>query len=73
MLLELRAVARIVPMSKGRESMPLHLDKTQRESRICIGAIVAIMILTGSAILVMGAHFYLPAKAMARVVLASPF
>jgi hypothetical protein len=53
--------------------MRLHLDKAQRESRICIGAIVAIMILTGSAILVMGAHFYLPAKVMARVVLASPF
>lgn len=53
--------------------MRLHLDSEQRESRICIGAIVAIMILTGSAILVMGAHFYLPSKAMARVVLASPF
>ena len=73
MLLELRAGARIVPMSKGRESMRLHLDKAQRDNRICIGAIVAIMILTGSAIFVMGAPFYLPAQTMARVVLASPF
>jgi len=53
--------------------MRFHLDSAQRESRICIGAVVAIMILTGSAIFIMGAHFYMPNKAMDRVVLASPF
>lgn len=53
--------------------MRLHIDSTQRESGICLAAIVAIMILTGSAIVVMGAHFYSPGKAMARVVLATPF
>ncbi len=53
--------------------MRLHLDSAQRESRLCLAAIVAIMILTGSAILVMGAHYYLPDTAMKRVVLATPF
>lgn len=53
--------------------MRLHLDNEQREARLCIGAVVAIMILTGSAILVMGAHFYLPGHAMTRMVLAAPF
>lgn len=53
--------------------MRLHLDSEQRESRICIGAVIAIMILTGSAILVMGAHFNSPGKTMSRVVLATPF
>lgn len=53
--------------------MRRHLDSEQHESRICIGAVIAIMILTGSAILVMGAHFYLPNKAISRMVLASPF
>ena len=73
MLLDRCADERMISLSKGRHSMRRHLDKAQRESRICIGAIVAIMILTGSAIFVMGAHFNLPGKVMDRVVLASPF
>jgi len=73
LLLERSPHRRIVFMSMRSESMRFHLDSAQRESRICIGAVVAIMILTGSAIFIMGAHFYMPNKAMDRVVLASPF
>lgn len=47
--------------------------KSERETRICLAAIVAIMVLTGSAILAMGAHYYFPSKAMNRVVMAMPF
>ncbi|MEW6767552.1 MAG: hypothetical protein AB1342_05915 [Pseudomonadota bacterium] len=54
--------------------MRLHLGgKSERETRICLAAIVAIMVLTGSAILAMGAHYYFPSKAMNRVVMAMPF
>ena len=53
--------------------MRLHLDDNPRESRLCLAAVIAIMVLTGSAILVMGAHFNLPSKTMSRVVLATPF
>lgn len=53
--------------------MRLRLNSNERESRICLAAVIAIMVLTGSAILYMGAHYYLPAKTMSRFVLASPF
>ncbi len=53
--------------------MRLHLNSDQRESRLCLAAIVAIMLLTGSAILISGLHYYAPKTAMTRVVLSSPF
>jgi hypothetical protein len=34
--------------------MRLHLDNAQRESRLCLAAVIAIMVLTGSAILIYG-------------------
>ena len=53
--------------------MPLRIDNSERESRICLTAVIAIMVVTASAILIMGAHFYLPGKALGRMVLAMPF
>jgi hypothetical protein len=53
--------------------MRLHLDNAQRESRLCLAAVIAIMVLTGSAILISGLHYYSPSKAMNRVVLTTPF
>ncbi|MBI3700662.1 MAG: hypothetical protein HY242_09510 [Afipia sp.] len=53
--------------------MRLHADGSERESRLCLAAVVAIMLLTGSAILISGLHYYSPKTAMTRVVLSAPF
>ena len=53
--------------------MRFHLDSTQRESRFCLAFVIALMVLTGSAILIMGAHYHFPDKAINRVALTTPF
>ncbi len=53
--------------------MRLRRDAASHESRICLAAIVTIMIVTGSAILLMGLHYYMPRNAITRFVLATPF
>lgn len=53
--------------------MRFHLDSTQRESRFCLAFVIALMVLTGSAILVMGAHYNFHDKAINRVALTTPF
>jgi len=51
--------------------MRLHLDK-RHETQMCLTLVIAIMILSGSAILYMGAHYQVATQAVTRMPLASP-
>ncbi|HEX7792297.1 MAG TPA: hypothetical protein VF467_17415 [Afipia sp.] len=51
--------------------MRLHLDE-RHETQMCLGLVIAVMILAGSAILVMGAHYQVATQTVARAPLASP-
>jgi len=51
--------------------MRFHLDK-RHETQMCLMLVVAIMILSGSAILYMGAHYQVATQAVTRMPLASP-
>lgn len=52
--------------------MRLHLDTEKHESQMCLALVIAIMILTGSAILYMGTHLQVTAQTVKRTPLASP-
>lgn len=53
--------------------MRLHLDNEKHETQMCLALVIAIMVLTGSAILYMGAHYQVATQTVARMPLASPF
>ncbi|MGD9838903.1 MAG: hypothetical protein AB7F72_11395 [Afipia sp.] len=52
--------------------MRLHLDSEKHETQMCLALVIAIMILTGSAILYMGTHYQVTAQTVKRTPLASP-
>ncbi len=52
--------------------MRLHLDNERHETQMCLGLVIAIMILAGSAILYMGTHYQVTTQTVARMPLASP-
>ena len=52
--------------------MRLHLDSEKRETQMCLGLVIATMILAGSAILYMGTHYQVTTQTVARTPLASP-
>jgi len=52
--------------------MRLHLDNERHETQMCLGLVIAVMILTGSAILYMGTHYQVTNRTLPRVTLASP-
>lgn len=52
--------------------MRLHLDTEKHETHMCLAMVIAIMILTGSAILYMGAHYEVASQTLKRTPLASP-
>lgn len=56
--------------SKGHHSESL--ESESHESEICLAAIVAIMLLTASAILYLGAQYHVTTHALARMPLVSP-
>ncbi len=71
LLLDQNHDVRIVGGTSRERAMQLHLDRDS-ESRICLAAIVVLMVLTASAILYMGARYHTPAHTLARVPLATP-
>lgn len=52
--------------------MRLHLDNDRHEARFCLALVIAVMILSGSAILYMGAQYRAGPHVMARVLLPAP-
>jgi hypothetical protein len=58
--------------ASGERAMRLHLDNERHETQMCLALVIAIMILTGSAILYMGAHYQVAAQTVKRTPLASP-
>jgi hypothetical protein len=73
LLLERSGLGRIVvPEASGERVMRLHLDNERHETQVCLGLVIAIMILAGSAILYMGTHYQVTAQTFTRVPLASP-
>lgn len=53
--------------------MRLHLGDEKYETQMCLAMVIAIMILTGSAILYMGTHYQVTSQTVKRTPLASPF
>lgn len=51
--------------------MRLHLDE-RHETQMCLGLVIAVMILAGSAILYMGTHYQVATRTLPRSPLASP-
>lgn len=73
LLLERFGIGRIViPEASGERAMRLHLDNERHETQMCLGLVIAIMILTGSAILYMGTRYQVTTQTIARMPLASP-
>lgn len=50
--------------------MRLHLDE-RHETQMCLGLVIAVMILAGSAILYMGTHYQVATRTLPRSPLAS--
>jgi hypothetical protein len=46
--------------------MRLHLDSEKHETQMCLALVIAIMILTGSAILYLGTHYQVTAQTVKR-------
>jgi alkanesulfonate monooxygenase SsuD/methylene tetrahydromethanopterin reductase-like flavin-dependent oxidoreductase (luciferase family) len=62
----------LFPEASGVTRMRLHLDDEKHETQMCLALVIAIMILTGSAILYMGTHYQVTAQTVKRTPLASP-
>ncbi|MGL5165859.1 MAG: hypothetical protein ACRC9K_08225 [Afipia sp.] len=62
----------VFPEASGERAMRLHLDNERHETQMCLGLVIAIMILAGSAILYMGTHYQVTTQTVARMPLASP-
>lgn len=60
------------PEASGERAMRLHLDNEKHETQMCLGLVIAIMILAGSAILYMGTHYQVTTQTVSRMPLASP-
>ncbi len=52
--------------------MRLHLDNERHETQMCLGLVIAVMLLAGSAILYMGSYYHVTTTTIARMPLASP-
>jgi len=63
----------LFPEASGVTRMRLHLDSEKHETQMCLALVIAIMILTGSAILYLGTHYQVTAQTVKRTPLASPF
>jgi hypothetical protein len=74
LLLERFGPGRIVSaQTSGERAMRLHLDDERHQTQMCLALVIAIMILTGSAILYMGTHYQVTTQTVSRMPLASPF